>query len=274
MPVISHLMLRKNAKPGFTLIELLVVIAIIAILAAMLLPALSKSKDKAFGISCLSNLRQLTLAAHTYASDNNDVIVPNLLNDVNAWVGGVVFQLPGATNVADIRLSKLYPYSQSPGIYRCPADKFSVAGSLVPRVRSFSLCCMMGLNDAGARDTVHPGIPENLKFSGIHNPGPSQAIFFIDEQSAVRDSNTEGNSIDDGYFALATRSGLTQWQNTASSRHGKGGQFSFADGHAEYWRWLEAKTSSLVGVNAAGTSPQDRDLIRMLQAIYPIGSFN
>src|SRR6267142_7033164 len=114
----SHL----NTK-AFTLIELLVVIAIIAILAAMLLPALSRAKEKASGISCINNLKQLTLAAHMYAGDFQDAIPPNVVNDPRAWVSGDVSALPGATNVTDIRAAVLFPYNRSEPVYRCPGDK-------------------------------------------------------------------------------------------------------------------------------------------------------
>jgi len=266
---------KESGKAGFTLIELLVVIAIIAILAAMLLPALSKAKEKATGISCLSNLKQLTLAAHLYSIDNNDAIIPNMVNDINAWVGGEVHQLPGATNEVFIRTSKLFPYNQSLGIYRCPADRFPVRGANVPRVRSYSLSGMMGRNSPDAAASVHPGLPENLKFSSVKNPGPSQALFFVEEQSDPQNTTSTGTSLEDGYFALNYRgNGPTMWRNSPASRHGNGGQFSFSDGHVERWRWLEAKTKLLKGLDVQGTPPVDRDLRRILESIYPAGKFN
>lgn len=266
-------LMKPLVNKAFTLIELLVVIAIIAILAAMLLPSLAKAKLQAEGISCINHLKQLTLAAMLYGNDNADAIVPNLLNDTNAWVGGSVVTLPGATNLTDIRNAKLFTYNRTAHIYQCPSDKLPVNGASVQRVRSYSLSGMMGVNSPGVPGSVHPGIPENLKFTSVKTPGPAQALFFVDEQCDPKDSSPSGSSIDDGYFAInVTDPNLALWRNSPASRHGNAGQFSFADGHSQKWRWLDRRTKFLKGIDVIGTSPTDRR--RFKEIIYPQGTFN
>jgi prepilin-type processing-associated H-X9-DG protein len=139
------------------------------------------------------------------------------------------------------------------------------------RIRSYSLNGMMGNN--GAVTDVHPGIREYLKLGDIRNPASSAASFFLDEQS---DPQTSFCSIDDGYFAIESKSPkLTgNWRNIPASRHGNYGQLSFADGHAQKMKWLEPSTQWLrgnahLGGYAAHTKAFDRDLAQLYFSTYP-----
>jgi len=251
---------RLQSKPsrGFTLIELLVVIAIIAILAGMLLPALAKAKTKATGIKCMSNLKQMQLAWQMYPMDNQDRLVSNFLGTTNAWIGGSVSSLPGATNELDIRNGKLFPYNTSTEIYKCPSDLlgFRVGGKKINRVRSYSMNGQMG-GDPGIT-FVNPGAAPKSKLDQITRPDPVNAMVFVDE---------DADSIDDGYFAVQAAPPRWTWQNTAASRHGNGGVLSFADGHSELWRWFEPDTQKLKGLDKAARTGH-RDLARFHRATY------
>lgn len=251
---------RNRAFCGFTLIELLVVIAIIAILASMLLPALSKAKAKAGATKCMNNLKQLQLCWIMYAHDHDDTLVPNYLASPEAWISGNVASLPGVTNENDIRIGKLFKYNDSLEIYRCPNDDGArVGGRKYPRVRNFSMSGRMA--GPPAADFVNPGLPYFTKLSSINRPAPSSAFVFVDE---------EGDSIDDGFFAVrATIPNNGFWQNTPASRHGNAGQVSFADGHAEFWRWVEPTTQKLKGLNQ-NTRAGDRDLEKFRRATHEL----
>jgi prepilin-type N-terminal cleavage/methylation domain-containing protein/prepilin-type processing-associated H-X9-DG protein len=232
---------RVQRRQAFTLIELLVVIAIIAILAALLLPVLSKSKDQAATTKCLSNLKQLTLAWTIYAGDNNGVLVENnplgspAYISGKAWILGDMQSLPDATNIADVTSGRLFPYSASAGIYKCPADviPYAIGPKRYDRTRSYSI--------GGQMNSDYPidaQFPCNVKESDIRHPPPSKALVFVDEAAW---------SIDDGYYAININ--LREWQNMLAARHDHGLTLSFADGHTEHWTWYDAATLRLANYN-------------------------
>ena len=240
------------AHRGFTLIELLVVIAIIAILAAMLLPALSRAKLKAQSISCLSNTKQLTLAWTLYSTDNGERLIQNYLqNQADAWIRGDVNAAPADTNVANIMNGRLFQYNTSLGIYVCPADDYKRNGQRIVRVRSFSMSGQMN-SDV---DWVNLAYPVRRKTSDIVNPSPSGALVFLDESTLT---------LEDGYFAIQVDNRV--WQNSPADRHNRGANFSFADGHSEIYKWLEPKTGKRYW-NEPAQTPRDRDFDRVAATI-------
>jgi len=213
---------------AFTLIELLVVIAIIAILAALLLPVLSQAKGRAWTIVCAGNLKQLSIAWHTYAGDNDGKLPVNIgvgspstlgaRDGVGSWIIGNAQMDWDPTNLT---AGTLFPYTPNGGVYHCPADHSAIYNNPgIQRIRSYSMQGFLGDPDSLPN---YPKLP--MKIDQIK--GDTSSIFlFLDE--------VEGG-IDDGLFGMALPGNI--WINMPADRHSRGGNLSFCDGHVERWKW-------------------------------------
>jgi len=219
-------------EAAFTLIELMVVVAVIAVLAALLLPAVSAAKVRAQGTACLSNLKQLQLAWGCYVDDYNDEVPINRAFQTNgiwrstpdSWIGFSNAREDNDTE--NIRNSVLYKYkyAQDVNVFRCPGDK-SANKADGPRTRSYS----MNGNFGGRTSEVQRVV---LRASELADP--TDVFVFIDE---------DADSIDDAHF-LVWPAPDNRWVNLPAGRHSQTGVLSFADGRSELWKWRHPKRFS------------------------------
>jgi len=236
---------QTESRFAFTLIELLVVIAIIAILAALLLPALSRARQKTQGIYCMNDNRQLAICWYMYADDNGAKLAPNrdggnvgkTMTDA-AWAGGWLDFSTSTDNTNTEYLvnhdryqwaAYLGPCVKSVSVFRCPADKSVVnIGGQQNRVRSLSMNNYVG----DLSRTWTAGSKYQLCKKSTQIQSPALMFVLLDERE---------DSINDGWFASDPD---TKWQliDYPASYHGNAGGFAFADGHAEIHRWRDGRT--------------------------------
>jgi prepilin-type N-terminal cleavage/methylation domain-containing protein/prepilin-type processing-associated H-X9-DG protein len=252
-------MCKRN---GFTLIELLVVIAIIALLMAILMPALNRAREQGKRAACLNNLRELTLGWILYADDNDDKIVQANTGRNDAWVIWPGYEASEQEQIDNIRSGLLYTYCPEVKLYKCPTG---IRGELV----TYAITDTMNGHDGV------PGVKENnlMIYRRMQIKRPNERVVFLDEGRLSTNSWTI-------YYDEE------RWWDKVTARHGDGTNWSFADGHSEYWKWKDPRTIKIakmdytywintgwwqLGASRVGNlnfSPGNQDLHKVQKAVW------
>ena len=255
-------------RQGLTIIELLAVVSVIAILAGLLMPALSKAKSKIGSVKCLNNLKQLQICWQMYVGDFNDRVPLNNSENVNgiwrssadSWIGRSSALYDTDTKAIQEGLLFKYDYNRVTAVYRCPADKSKVrtqndqASEAPLRTRSYSMSSALGGNYATNKEP-----PRILRSTEIQNP--VRLFVFVDEHE---------DSIDDAHF-LTWPYPANRWVNMPADRHAQAGSFSFADGHTELWHWRVPKTfKPKESYWKSAANPADLADLRQMQTGVPL----
>jgi prepilin-type N-terminal cleavage/methylation domain-containing protein/prepilin-type processing-associated H-X9-DG protein len=269
------------SSAGFTLVELLMVMAIIGLLAASLLPALTRIKARTRTAHCLNNYKQLTIAWLMYPGDNQDNLVNNHTKGeaecgADAWISsgwqnGLSWTGNARTDATNLAITSgaLYAYNNTAALYHCPADTSHLNGKPgLTRFRSVSMSTGMNWLDDEQPEATNATF---IRLTQIMNPDPSLALVFVDEAANSIDNNAMGiyPGTDADLFG-----GQLQYWNLPTTRHEQGCTVSFADGHAEHWKWRDhwvADGNAIPDDPSAAISParsflshpRDRDLQRL-----------
>jgi prepilin-type N-terminal cleavage/methylation domain-containing protein/prepilin-type processing-associated H-X9-DG protein len=232
-----------ESQDGFTLIELLVVIAIIAILMAILMPALQRAREQGKRMVCLSNLKQLSLAWIMYADDNDGKIcAANIGHSDYGWVAAMDVSESIEAQIGAMMRGMLYPYCNNLQLYKCPTG---IRGEM----RTYSIVSSMNTNPGDSwKGKVLKNKTEILR--------PGERVVFVDEG---RISN----------YAYSIYYNEARWRDLPPLRHGRGTNFSMADGHSEYWKWKDPLTVKFGnGEDVQPTQPGNPDLVKVQKGVW------